>query len=83
MLDFRKLVVSYAVDLTEDHFMALNTLVENTQGDNPVIAALEAIEGVRVTEMSPHFGASVFIDIDAENDTPETHERIADVLGNL
>lgn len=79
----RKLSTRYAIDLPIDRFMELLELVVNTEGVDPVEAALEAIEGVRVTAMNGHFGASVFIEIDDEHDTPRTRFLVAEALSDL
>ncbi len=73
----RKTSVSYGIDLTIPEFDDLLKW-EDDNGIWPSVIhnALDAIEGVTMVEMNGHFGASIFVTVEAEHDTPETHKAI-------
>lgn len=84
MPSIRKTSASYAIDITVDQFLRLETW-EDENGIWPSVIhnAINAIDGVRMVEMNGHFGASIFIDVDAENDTPQTHEAIMAAVATM
>ncbi len=73
----------YSLELTTDDMLAL---VGAEHPLNPVVDPflsdkLEKLPGVDGVEYNGHYGAAVYLRIDAGEDTPETHAAVIDLIG--
>ena len=84
MLKFEIASKSYAIPIDDvDDFLA----IDKYEGDIPydesnkcLYLSLEKIDGVYSIEYNGHFGSYIYLTIEEEHDTEETHKKISDLI---
>ena len=84
MLNFEITSKSYAIPIDDvDDFLA----IDKYEGDIPyaessrcLYLSLEKIDGVNSIEYNGHFGLYIYLTVEEEHDTKETHKKISDLI---
>ena len=73
----------YSLELTAEDMLALIGAEHPFDGKmDPLLSEkLEKLPGVDSVEYNGHFGAAVYLRVDADHDTPETHAAVIELIG--
>jgi hypothetical protein len=86
MLKFEMVSKSYAIAIEDvDEFLS----IDKYEGDIPydesskcLYMSLEKIDGIHSVDYNGHFGSYIYLTVEEEHDTIETHKKISDLITN-
>lgn len=73
----------YSLELTTEDMLALVRAEDcfNPRVEPLLSERLEEMPGIDSVEYNGHFGAAVYLRIEVEHDTPETHAAVMELIG--
>ena len=81
MLNFEIVSKSYAIPIDDvDDFLANDKYELDQDASKCLYMTLERIDGIHSVDYNGHFGAYIYLTIEEEHDTKETHKKISDLI---
>ncbi len=71
---------SYRLDISDEQFLKLSRHEDSNWREKTLSAKLDEVRGVSRTEYNGHFGASIFFDIDTDEDSAELRKEIRKIV---
>lgn len=72
---------SYSIPIDDvDDFLAIDKYEGELDGSKCLYLSLETISGVYNVDYNGHFGSYIYLSIEEEHDTKETHKKIFDLI---
>lgn len=78
MLNFEIVSKSYAIPI--DDFLAIDKYEGDQDASKCLYMTLERIDGIHSVDYNGHFGSYIYLTIEEEHDTQETHKKISDLI---
>lgn len=86
-LNFEITARKYAIEIPKDQFLSLLDSESHAtkgaafqKGEKTLSEKLDELPGVNDTDYDGHFGACIYLTIDADDDTPDLHQQITMVI---
>ena len=81
MLNFEITSKSYAIPIDDvDDFLAIDKYEGDQDASKCLYMTLERIDGIHSVDYNGHFGSYIYLTIEEEHDTKETHKKISDLI---
>ena len=83
MLKFEVVSTSYAMAIEDvDDYLAIEKYEGDQDASKCLYMTLERIDGIHTVDYNGHFGAYIYLTVETEHDTKETHDKIINLITN-